>query len=162
VLELDDSKATQGLAEVYQAEYVRAAAEAGGASGAGAGLPDKQEPLRRELRALWGALAAKLDALSAFHYTPKPLVEELEVRGAGDRGWGWRKKFLGGVSRGFGGGLGGRWGSTGLLLLRRGCSARGGVLPPPSASTIQPQLSRLAKRCTQYRPNHPPPYPTLT
>jgi hypothetical protein len=42
--------------------------------------PDKQEPLRRDAKALFKALVAKLDALSSFHYAPKPVVEELEVR----------------------------------------------------------------------------------
>jgi U3 small nucleolar RNA-associated protein MPP10 len=77
-LELDDGKSGQGLGEVYEADYVRAAAAAGGAGGMV--VEDKQEPLRREARALFKALCGKLDALSAFHFTPKPVVEELEVR----------------------------------------------------------------------------------
>jgi U3 small nucleolar RNA-associated protein MPP10 len=58
---------------VYEAEYVRAAAGY-------TAPPDKQEALRAEASALFKRLCAKLDALSAFHYTPKPVVHELEVR----------------------------------------------------------------------------------
>ncbi|KAF8071236.1 ceeh-2 [Scenedesmus sp. PABB004] len=82
--ELDDTKASQrrrarraaaapqGLGELYESEYV--------AKVSGAAAPDKAEPLRRQAAALFKALCAKLDALSSFAYTPKPVVEELEVR----------------------------------------------------------------------------------
>lgn len=62
----------QGLGEVYEQEYVKAAT--------GFSAPDKQEGLRQQASALFKALCGKLDALSAFTYTPKPVVTEMEVR----------------------------------------------------------------------------------
>jgi hypothetical protein len=64
--------AVQGLGEVYEAEYVKAAT--------GFSAPDKQDRVRQEATALFKALCAKLDALSSFSYTPKPFVTEMEVR----------------------------------------------------------------------------------
>jgi U3 small nucleolar RNA-associated protein MPP10 len=61
----------QGLGEIYEAEYVRAAT--------GFAAPDKQEGLRTQAAGLFKALCAKLDALSSFAYAPKPVVTELEV-----------------------------------------------------------------------------------
>jgi len=72
VIELDDTKSSAGLGELYEKDYVRAAT--------GGAVQDKEEPLRQEAKQLFGELCGKLDALSHFHYTPKPVVEELEVR----------------------------------------------------------------------------------
>jgi U3 small nucleolar RNA-associated protein MPP10 len=58
---------------VYEAEYVKAAT--------GFSAPDKQDAIRQQASALFKVLCAKLDALSSFTYTPKPVVTELEVRG---------------------------------------------------------------------------------
>jgi U3 small nucleolar RNA-associated protein MPP10 len=57
---------------VYEAEYVKAAT--------GFSAPDKQDAIRQQASALFKALCAKLDALSSFTYTPKPVVTELKVR----------------------------------------------------------------------------------
>lgn len=62
----------QGLGEVYEEAFVRQAA--------GGSAADKDEPKRAEARALLAALFVKLDALTRFHYAPKPVVEELAVR----------------------------------------------------------------------------------
>ena len=62
----------QGLGELYAEEYV--AAKTGGAA------EDKAEGVRAEARALVAALTTKLDALSHFHFAPKPVVEDLAVR----------------------------------------------------------------------------------
>ena len=62
----------QGLGELYAEEFV--AAKTGGAA------EDKQEGARKEARALVAALTARLDALSHFHFAPKPIVEDLAVR----------------------------------------------------------------------------------
>lgn len=61
----------QGLADEYEASYMSKVV--------GVAPPDKAEPLRREAAALLATLCAKLDALSAFAFTPKPVIEELEV-----------------------------------------------------------------------------------
>jgi U3 small nucleolar ribonucleoprotein component len=63
----------QGLGELYAEDFVRATS--------GNVAQDKEEPLRQQARALFKALCAKLDALTHFHYAPKPVVEELEVGG---------------------------------------------------------------------------------
>lgn len=68
----------QGLGEVYESEYVQQAT--------GFTAPDKAEPLRRQAVALFRILCGKLDALSSFAFTPKPVVEELEVRLCSDCG----------------------------------------------------------------------------
>lgn len=63
----------QGLGEVYEEEYVAAAH----------GVPtaeDKDNTVRKEARTLMKELFAKLDALSHFHFAPKPVVEEMSVR----------------------------------------------------------------------------------
>lgn len=50
------------------------AAKTGGAT------EDRQDGVRAEARALVAALAARLDALSHFHFAPRPVVEDLTVR----------------------------------------------------------------------------------
>jgi U3 small nucleolar ribonucleoprotein component len=65
--------ALQGLGEIYEEEYVAAAA-------GGATTDDRDEKVRNEARALVKLLFAKLDALSHFHYAPKPVIEDLSVR----------------------------------------------------------------------------------
>ncbi len=64
----------QGLGELYAEEYVAAAA--GGAA------EDRHAGARAEARGLAAALAARLDALSHFHFAPRPVVEDLTVRQA--------------------------------------------------------------------------------
>lgn len=41
---------------------------------------DKQDAVRQEARILMKDLFGKLDALSHFHYAPKPIIEEMQVR----------------------------------------------------------------------------------
>ncbi len=62
----------QGLGEEYEEEFVRAAT--------GTAAEDRDEPTRREAKTLLKVLFGKLDALSHFHFTPKPLVEDMSVR----------------------------------------------------------------------------------
>ena len=64
----------QGLGELYEEEFV--AATTAGASTA----VDKQDAVRQEARNLMKDLFGKLDALSHFHYAPKPVIEEMQVR----------------------------------------------------------------------------------
>lgn len=65
-------RCAQGLGEIYEEDYVRAA-------GSGA-APDADEGVRAEARSLTKLLFAKLDALSHFQYAPKPYLEDLTVR----------------------------------------------------------------------------------
>ncbi|KAF3034937.1 U3 snoRNP protein [Didymella keratinophila] len=73
--ELDDTKATKGLAELYEEEHLR--------------LNDpnfvdaRDEKLKKEhneISALWKTLSAKLDSLSSDHFKPKPAAPNLEIR----------------------------------------------------------------------------------
>ena len=64
----------QGLGELYEEDFV--AATSAGASTA----VDKQDAVRQEARNLMKELFGKLDALSHFHYAPKPIIEEMQVR----------------------------------------------------------------------------------
>ena len=49
---------------------------AGGASGA----PGANDKLHSEAKSLFAALCGQLDALSHYHFTPRPVVAEMEVR----------------------------------------------------------------------------------
>ncbi|GFH26984.1 protein kinase domain-containing protein [Haematococcus lacustris] len=70
---LQDTKAAKGLGEEYEEAYVKAA-------GGTTQVQDAEDKLRQSARLLFQELVAKLDALSHFHYTPKPVVEDLSVR----------------------------------------------------------------------------------
>ena len=62
----------QGLGEVYEEEFVRARA--------GNVVEDKDEKTRAEARLVLRSLFAKLDALSHFHFAPKPVVKDMTVQ----------------------------------------------------------------------------------
>lgn len=72
LIELDDSQGKQGLGEVYEADYVRTVT--------GGGVEDKDEGLRKEARKLFKELSLSLDALTHFHFAPKPVIEEMEIK----------------------------------------------------------------------------------
>lgn len=75
LVELDDTKAKQSLAEIYEEEHVKTA------------NPDtyvskSDEKLRQEEQEaenMWKEISAKLDALSSWHYKPKPAAPSLTV-----------------------------------------------------------------------------------
>ncbi|KAI0078906.1 Mpp10 protein [Panus rudis PR-1116 ss-1] len=67
ILELQDTKSKQSLAEIYEEEYF--AAQAGGLAG-----EDRDGKLKKEhaeIERLWENICSKLDALSNAHFTPK-------------------------------------------------------------------------------------------
>ena len=70
---IDQVARLQGLGELYEEQYVSAAT--GVASAA-----DRQQPVRDEARRLMRELFVKLDSLTHFHFAPKPVLEELQVR----------------------------------------------------------------------------------
>ena len=75
--ELDDQKSKKGLGEIYADDY---AAQKHLAK-TGARLDEeKEDPVVVEARALFSALAVKLDALSNFHFAPKPAVQEMAIK----------------------------------------------------------------------------------
>lgn len=66
--ELDDTKPQQSLAEVYEAEHLKRVDPDGH-------VDKRDEKLKKEHAAienLWADVSAKLDALSNWHYKPKP------------------------------------------------------------------------------------------
>ncbi|KAG1671302.1 hypothetical protein FOA52_010874 [Chlamydomonas sp. UWO 241] len=71
-IDLDDGKSKKGLGELYEDVFTKAAV--------GGSATDKDDKIRSEAKALFQALVSKLDALSHFHYAPKPVVEELAIR----------------------------------------------------------------------------------
>ncbi|XP_009103518.1 U3 small nucleolar ribonucleoprotein protein MPP10 [Brassica rapa] len=71
--ELDDSKSKKGLAEVYEEEYVQKS----NPLFAPATFSDE---LKKEASMLFKKLCLKLDALSHFHFTPKPVIEEMSIQ----------------------------------------------------------------------------------
>ncbi|XP_023640825.1 U3 small nucleolar ribonucleoprotein protein MPP10 isoform X1 [Capsella rubella] len=71
--EMDDSKSKKGLAEVYEDEYVRQA----NPTFAPTTFSDE---LKKEASMLFKRLCLKLDSLSHFHFTPKPVIEEMSIQ----------------------------------------------------------------------------------
>ncbi|KAI0348039.1 Mpp10 protein [Trametopsis cervina] len=66
VLELQDTKSKQSLAEIYEDEYT--SAKVGGKADERDGQLAKEHT---EIEGMWEGIAAKLDALSNAHFTPK-------------------------------------------------------------------------------------------
>ncbi|KAG6217566.1 hypothetical protein E4U50_003544 [Claviceps purpurea] len=75
LIELDDSKSTKGLAEVYEEEHIKQANPDTYVSQSDAKL-QKEE---KEIEALWKDVSARLDALSSWQYKPKPAAPTLSV-----------------------------------------------------------------------------------
>lgn len=71
--ELDESKSKKGLAEVYEDEYVRATNPA-------AAPPSVSDEQKKEASILFKKLCLKLDALSHFHFAPKPVIEDMSIQ----------------------------------------------------------------------------------
>eukprot|EP00466_Bigelowiella_natans_P014229 jgi/Bigna1/81655/fgenesh1_pg.82_\ len=74
--ELSQEKSEVGLAELYDREYV---AKATGTNFDDEKLKTELDEAHMEIAQLMSQLNHKLDALSNFHFTPKPHVEELRV-----------------------------------------------------------------------------------
>ncbi|XP_019223938.1 PREDICTED: U3 small nucleolar ribonucleoprotein protein MPP10 isoform X2 [Nicotiana attenuata] len=71
--ELDDNKSKKGLAEIYEEEYVQKT----GLVSTALSFSDEQ---KKEATMLFKKLCLKLDALSHFHFTPKPVIEDMSVQ----------------------------------------------------------------------------------
>ncbi|KAL2149150.1 hypothetical protein VTH82DRAFT_8498 [Thermothelomyces myriococcoides] len=75
LVDVDDTKAKQSLAEIYEEEHVKKA-------NPDAYVSQADEKLRRdeeEIKKMWKEISAKLDALSSWHYKPKPPAPTLTV-----------------------------------------------------------------------------------
>ncbi|KAG5972822.1 hypothetical protein E4U58_006098 [Claviceps cyperi] len=75
LIELDDSKSTKGLAEVYEEEHIKQANPDSYVSQSDA----KVQKEEKEIEALWKDVSARLDALSSWQYKPKPAAPTLSV-----------------------------------------------------------------------------------
>ncbi|KAF5023847.1 hypothetical protein F66182_4105 [Fusarium sp. NRRL 66182] len=75
LVELDDSKATKGLAEIYEEEHVKNADPDRYVSQS----DEKLQREEKEVEAMWKDVSARLDALSSWHYKPKPTAPSLSV-----------------------------------------------------------------------------------
>ncbi|RSL54386.1 hypothetical protein CEP53_007453 [Fusarium sp. AF-6] len=75
LIELDDSKATKGLAEIYEEEHVKNTDPDSYVSQS----DEKLQREEKEVEALWKDVSARLDALSSWHYKPKPTAPSLSV-----------------------------------------------------------------------------------
>ncbi|BAT76074.1 hypothetical protein VIGAN_01403200 [Vigna angularis var. angularis] len=73
VKELDDNKSKQGLAEIYEQEYVQKT------DPTSAPLSFKDEQ-KNEATMLFKRLCLKLDALSHFNFAPKPVIEDMSIQ----------------------------------------------------------------------------------
>ncbi|KAI4164466.1 MAG: hypothetical protein LQ342_001779 [Letrouitia transgressa] len=74
-IELDDTKPQQSLAELYEVEYLKNADP-------GNFIEKRDEKLKAEhanIERLWDEVSAQLDALSSWHYKPKPPSAEITV-----------------------------------------------------------------------------------
>ncbi|KAK7398451.1 U3 snoRNP protein [Neonectria punicea] len=75
LVELDDSKATKGLAELYEEEHVKNADPDNYVSQS----DEKLQKEEKEVEAMWKDVSARLDSLSSWHYKPKPAAPTLSV-----------------------------------------------------------------------------------
>lgn len=71
LIELDDKKSSVGLGEIYEKDYLTAI------SGT---VEDKDEPIRKLLRAQFESLCSDLDALSHGSFRPAPSIEDVTVK----------------------------------------------------------------------------------
>ncbi|KAM8973852.1 U3 small nucleolar ribonucleoprotein MPP10 [Pelodytes ibericus] len=69
-LTLDHDKSKLSLAEIYEQEYVKLNQEK---------TEEEENPKHVEIQKMMDSLFLKLDALSNFHFTPKPAVPEIKV-----------------------------------------------------------------------------------
>jgi U3 small nucleolar RNA-associated protein MPP10 len=74
-VELDDRKPQQSLAELYEADHQRVANPDSYVTAADAKLKNEHAEIER----LWKNVSAKLDALSSWHYRPKPPEPSINI-----------------------------------------------------------------------------------
>jgi len=68
--QLDDTKSTKGLGEIYAAEYMK--------QKVGVALGEKEDPIVAEVKKLWALLSYRLDALSRTGFVEEP--KDIEAR----------------------------------------------------------------------------------
>ncbi|KAI0472950.1 U3 small nucleolar ribonucleoprotein complex, subunit Mpp10 [Xylariaceae sp. FL0804] len=75
LVNVDDSKAKQGLADIYEEEHIKNANPDTYTSKA----DEKLQKEEKEIEQMWKGISASLDALSSWHYKPKPAAPSLTV-----------------------------------------------------------------------------------
>ncbi|KAI0148738.1 Mpp10 protein-domain-containing protein [Xylariaceae sp. FL1272] len=70
-----DAKSKQSLAEIYEEEHIKNANPDSYVSKA----EEKQRKEEKEIEQMWKEVSSKLDALSSWHYRPKPVAPTLTV-----------------------------------------------------------------------------------
>jgi hypothetical protein len=75
--EVSQEKSKLGLGELYEREYLKKAV---GYDVDTAEKETEEEKAKNEMKALFANLCSKLDALSNYHFAPRPIADEAEVR----------------------------------------------------------------------------------
>ncbi|KAG6514614.1 hypothetical protein ZIOFF_024982 [Zingiber officinale] len=71
--EMDENKSKKGLAEIYEEEYAQK-------TGLAPALLSASDKLKTEATMLFKKISLKLDALSHFHFAPKPVIEDMSIQ----------------------------------------------------------------------------------
>ncbi|KAL9706367.1 hypothetical protein quinque_009885 [Culex quinquefasciatus] len=77
-LVLDGEKSKESLAQIYERDYLKQLEKAN-PDAADQDASEEESKEHRQIRAAMKTLLAQLDALSNFHYTPRPAVPELKI-----------------------------------------------------------------------------------
>jgi len=75
--EVSQEKSKLGLGELYEREYLKKAV---GYDVEAAEKETEEEKAKNEMKTLFANLCSKLDALSNYHFAPRPVADEAEVR----------------------------------------------------------------------------------
>uniref|UniRef100_A0A7S1ZPY8 Uncharacterized protein n=1 Tax=Ditylum brightwellii TaxID=49249 RepID=A0A7S1ZPY8_9STRA len=75
--EVSQEKSKLGLGELYEREYLK---KATGYDPDAAEKQSEEDKLKGEMKMIFASLCGKLDALSNYHFTPRPVGDEAEVR----------------------------------------------------------------------------------
>eukprot|EP00252_Welwitschia_mirabilis_P013251 TRINITY_DN29206_c0_g1_i1.p1 TRINITY_DN29206_c0_g1~~TRINITY_DN29206_c0_g1_i1.p1 ORF type:complete len:594 (-),score=170.04 TRINITY_DN29206_c0_g1_i1:407-2188(-) len=72
-IEIDEKKSSQGLAEIYESEYMQS-------TGLAAAPVSSSDAFKKEATHLFKKICIKLDALSHYHFAPKPVIEDMSIQ----------------------------------------------------------------------------------